>query len=376
MDNLNKYRILYHIGFWVLFILVFSVYFTFQFSFLESLKIFSLTALTYIPAVYFNVLYLIPNILIKKRNFARYFLFLFLTVLVSVPLVALATYLNFHGNVNFDNEQFKSENGYLWLVIGSFINTFFIVILVSGLKFAKDYFIQLQKTMDLEKQNLQSELKYLKSQVNPHFLFNTLNNIYSLTLKKDELAPDAVLKLSSLLRYMLYECNEKKVSLAKEIQCLENYIDLEKIRQCSNSRVDFIVKGNPDNFQIAPLLFIPFLENSFKHGLNTKIAGWVEIFLEIKDDKITFIVENCKSNVCKTDRKAGGIGLQNIRRRLALSYPGMHDLKITDSEESYKVVMMLDLSKNVEQEKEPDVLDVKFKKPQLKLLYGNKMSDS
>ena len=181
---------------------------------------------------------------------------------------------------------------------------------------------------------------------------------------------------------MLYECNEKRVELSKEIRYMQNYIDLEKIRQCENSKIEFEISGNPDHYKIAPLLFVPFLENSFKHGLNARIAGWVKVSLNIHDDHLKFKVSNCNCNydaskyVSGNRKELGGIGLQNVRRRLELLYPGKHELEIFEEKESFTIILNIDLTTESEKESDTNIVNFRFKKPQLNLIYGNKVSDS
>ncbi len=193
---------------------------------------------------------------------------------------------------------------------------------------------------------MQSELKFLKSQINPHFLFNTLNNLYALTLKKSDKAPEIVIKLSEMMRYMLYECNEKRVLLSKEVSYIRNYLDLERLRQGPNVEINFDVVGNVADQKIAPLMFIPFLENSFKHGLNSQISkGFVNIKLEVNEQHVDFFIENSKAEKLPTieHRRSGGIGLVNVRRRLNLLYPEHYDLDIKDNPTTYAVNLKLDL---------------------------------
>ncbi|MBT8219331.1 MAG: histidine kinase, partial [Bacteroidia bacterium] len=214
------------------------------------------------------------------------------------------------------------------------------------LKIATEWLRHQRDVQVLETQTMQSELNFLKTQINPHFLFNTLNNLYALTLKKSDKAPEIVVKLSEMMRYMLYECNERRVPLTKEVNYLKNYLDLEKLRQGDDVRIKFQVHGEITDQQIAPLLFIPFLENSFKHGItNTLHEGYVNILLDAEEDHIRFEIENSKPETmpAETHKKSGGIGLKNVRRRLNLMYPNKHDLNIKDTPRSYGITLDLDL---------------------------------
>lgn len=209
-----------------------------------------------------------------------------------------------------------------------------------------DWFKQLREKQELETQTMQSELRFLKSQINPHFLFNTLNNLYALTLKKSDKAPEIVIKLSEMMRYMLYECNEKSVPLHKEVNYLKNYLDLEQLRQHDNIQINFRVDGHVSDQQIAPLLFIPFLENSFKHGLNTQLKdGFVNIHLQVAEKSVDFKIENSKGQtVARPDnRPSGGIGLVNVRRRLNLLYPERYHLKVSNTPNTFAVHLTIQM---------------------------------
>ncbi|MEL7123631.1 MAG: histidine kinase, partial [Bacteroidota bacterium] len=229
-----------------------------------------------------------------------------------------------------------------------FIVIFFIVGASTIYKIITDWAKQLRERQQLQTQTMQSELRFLKSQINPHFLFNTLNNLYALTLKKDERAPEIVIKLSEMMRYMLYECNEKRVLLSKEINYLKNYLDLEKLRQGKHVKISFHCQGDAGTKEIAPLMFIPFLENSFKHGLSHQInEGFVNIILSIDGKTVDFYIENSKPETppmtIMSKKKSGGIGLVNVQRRLNLLYPDQYELKIHDNPKSYAVNLSIDL---------------------------------
>lgn len=192
-----------------------------------------------------------------------------------------------------------------------------------------------------------AELSLLKAQIHPHFLFNTLNNLYALTLNKSDNSPGVVIGLSQILRYILYECNTATVPLDKELQMIERYISLEKIRYGSHLEVNMSLSGNLENHNIVPLLLLPLVENSFKHGIS-KLAedGWINILASIKDNGFTFKISNNKlssADIMDPPSDYGNIGLFNIRKRLAILYPGKHDLKIIDEEDVFVVVMKITL---------------------------------
>ena len=203
---------------------------------------------------------------------------------------------------------------------------------------------------DLQRQNLASELKFLKTQINPHFFFNTLNSLYALTLKKSDRAPEIVLKLSEMMRYMLYESNERMIPLTQEIKYIENYLELERLRHGDNFKMEMTIEGNPTGHQIAPLLFIPFMENSFKHGIDHQLkSGYVDIILNIKDRGLNLKVINSTPGDTglpqPQKKKSGGIGLTNVRRRLKILYPNKHKLEVKKGETEFEVILDLQLPK-------------------------------
>ena len=213
-------------------------------------------------------------------------------------------------------------------------------------KIISDWVKHQRERTELQTQTMQSELRFLKSQINPHFLFNTLNNLYALTLKKSDKAPEIVIKLSEMMRYMLYECNEKRVPLSKEVNYIQNYLDLEALRQGKDVEINFEVYGNVGNQMIAPLMFIPFLENSFKHGLNHHInQGYVDIRLDVETADVRLRIENSKPDSVPLPEhpRSGGIGLVNVRRRLNILYPEQYELNIENEPNSYAVDLKLNL---------------------------------
>lgn len=289
--------------------------------------------------IYFNFNYLIPRYL-NTNKLAIYFGSLVVLALIATPLgtlvqyFLLSSYPQLQGNI-------QSQQGPLFLV-----SMMFLIFSTSG-KIIVDWFKQQQTMRDLETQNMQSELKFLKTQINPHFLFNTLNSLYALTLKKSEQAPEIVVKLSEMMRYMLYECNERRVPLEKEVKYIQNYLDLEALRQSNLVDIDFKVKGDISKHKIAPLVFIPFLENSFKHGVNHQLSdAYVYATLAVEGDELDFKIENSRSTGLQNlgPKPQGGIGLINVRRRLELIYPGHHSIDIEDQPHTYTVHLKLKLT--------------------------------
>ncbi len=188
-------------------------------------------------------------------------------------------------------------------------------------------------------------MNFLKAQINPHFLFNTLNNLYYLVYTKSDNATEVIAKLSQMMRYMIYDSNHPKVQLDKELEYMHNYIALERLRLNNEIPIRLETEGDTAGIEIAPLIFITFLENAFKHGVSSNRPGaWVDIHIGLDGKACIYTVENSKLDVSPNADGKSGIGLQNVRRRLELSYPGQYELKTEDSADRYKVQLKINLS--------------------------------
>ena len=207
----------------------------------------------------------------------------------------------------------------------------------------KYWFVKQQEWMQAEKEKVTAELQLLKAQVHPHFLFNTLNNIYSFSLENSSKTPELILKLSALLSYMLYDCNKDEVRLSKEIEIMKSYIDLEKERYGNNIDISWMVAGEIEGKHIAPLLFLPFLENAFKHGTSQQVEKpWLSVDMAANDNVVKCKMINSKNP--DGSGKNGGIGIQNAMKRLKIMYPDKHELKINDEGNFFVVSLMVDLN--------------------------------
>ncbi|RYD89247.1 MAG: histidine kinase [Sphingobacteriales bacterium] len=285
---------------------------------------------------YINYLWLIPRFL-DRNKYSKYIT----AILLAVVLLGLGKYgvaLLFHDLVLVHKEEVIS----FWSYFMSTIFTSLLFVFLSiVLKFSTDWFLNERIQRDLENQRLSAELSFLKSQINPHFLFNSLNSIYSLAYQKSETTPEAILKLSEIMRYMLYESNDNKVDLEKEVHYLQNYIDLQKIRFGHKAFVEFEVNGEVTSQRIAPLLLISFIENAFKHGVANEPEHPIKMLLDINDGQLEFYIEN-KKHTNNRDA-AGGIGLNNVKRRLNLLYPNKYKLVIKDDDDIYTCRLSLSL---------------------------------
>jgi len=213
-----------------------------------------------------------------------------------------------------------------------------------AIKLLKHWYLKLKETEQLTREKINAELQLLRGQVHPHFLFNTLNNIYSFILNGSPKAPEMIKKLSSLLNYILNECNRNLVPLEKEISLLQDYMALERIRYGDALSMSLHIQGNAKDKMISPLLLIPFVENSFKHGTSRMLTHpWVTLDINIEPRSLDFKISNNKPPLTNEPAVKKGIGLANVKKRLRLLYPGSHSLMITENEMSYDVSMKIAL---------------------------------
>jgi two-component system, LytTR family, sensor histidine kinase AlgZ len=335
--------ILLHASFWAVYISFFVYYVS---SFQEGPdidwgRIIFIVAVHMVGAIlisYINYFYFLPKLLFQKK------IGMFILVFVGAFSIIVFTRLQLE---RYFTELYFGEHDYLYrprFVVQLVFSNLSIVIFVSLLRFAADW-LDLQTTRkEIEKEKLTAELNFLKAQVNPHFLFNTLNNLYYLAYSKSDNTPEVIEKLSRMMRYMIYDSNYPQVQLSKEIDYMQNYISLEKLRLSDKVKINFLIEGEIDTVRITPLILITFLENAFKHGVtSTSKESWIEVSLVCKQDSLQFIVSNSKGNGIKTEEKSG-IGLQNVKRRLDLSYPGKYKLDMKELDNEYRVNLSLDFT--------------------------------
>ncbi len=292
-------------------------------------------------ASYLNYFYFLPRFL-KHKNVGRYVLeFIIPFSVLIISLIFIKRFIYFQEE-NLRHGNFLNSTKF---VVQSFVSSLFIVIFVAMLKFAEDWFELEAKRKEIENEKLMAELRFLKAQINPHFLFNTLNNLYYLAFTNSPNTTEVIAKLSQMMRYMIYDSNHPKVPVSKEIEYMENYMSLEKLRLNNQIPINFEVQGNTSNLTIVPLIFITFLENAFKHGVsNNSETAWVNILIKIEGNQCIYKVENSKIPKNTNNEEKSGIGLQNLQRRLALSYPDNYELKVEDEKESYGVELTLNLA--------------------------------
>jgi LytS/YehU family sensor histidine kinase len=223
-------------------------------------------------------------------------------------------------------------------------NQFPIVLIASAIKILKLWIEERYKRMELEIQNQSSELALLRNQINPHFLFNTLNNIHTLITKDSNKAADALMRLSDIMRYMLYETNTELVPLENEIEYIQSYIELQKLRLANPQKVIFDARNTNSGFLIAPMLLIPFIENAFKHSEKNSNTAPISIKLESNAQIFRFELSNpIRDKQNESLDSAGGIGLKNVNRRLELIYPNRHSLNISSLNNIFNVQLTLNV---------------------------------
>jgi len=340
IKHLNgKYRWISHLLFWLLFVALYtlaygSAYVNYKLKFYHTILLLP----TIIPATYFTLHFLFKRLLLNKKTglflagfLLSAFVFSFLQMLIEIKVIDPLLY---------ERKPIIS----IKYILVAFIHVYAIVLLAGVLKLIKDYFISREQNTQLQIEKTEAEMKLLKGQINPHFLFNTLNNLYSLALKNDKNTANGILQLSHLMDYMLLQSTASQVGLQSEIELIKNYIDLEKLRYLDKLKSSFDIKGKPTSIKISPLLLLPFVENAFKHGISQNTnSNWLIIFLNIEKDHIKFSIENSKPETVKEQMliKNHGIGLKNVKRRLELIYPGKHKLEINDNKHYFSVELLI-----------------------------------
>lgn len=294
-----------------------------------------------VAVFYINYIVLIPELIKKRKQYLWYVICFILLIVVSVGIKVIVVWLNpdylEQQNTGKDDPEISMP---VYVVATIFITGFFLVA-SSIIKFAVDWFSNERIQRNLESEKKDMELQFLKSQLNPHFLFNSLNNIYSLAYQKSDKTADAILKLSEIMRYMIYESNDSWVSLDKEVEYVESYVELQKLRFKDGAAVEISINGVIDGQKIVPLILISFVENAFKHGVANDAEDPIKINIIANQKILHFSVSN-KKNTTNKDA-IGGVGLNNVERRLQLLYPDRYKLNIVNSATHYTTELMLDL---------------------------------
>ncbi len=300
---------------------------------LEMLYRNSIFTLIYIIIVLYSFYFFMFTILLKKKlNINR--------VLVSVLVVFIFSFFQYLLHLLTNNQQVKLD---MVKILTNSINVFLFGGIGLGLRSIIEYFNDKEKKKELQQKNLESEINLLRSQINPHFLFNTLNNIDAMIRKDPEKASDLLIKLSAQMRYMLYDSNTPFIDLKSEIGFIEDYIALQKLRIKNQQSVEFVKEGEIEKTKIPPMLFIPYIENVFKHCSNFEEDKSVSIKISVKNNSITFIAQNmCATATDEPENGAGGIGIELAQKRLELLFPGKYKIEVNKSNQLYNMKLLID----------------------------------
>jgi LytS/YehU family sensor histidine kinase len=282
-------------------------------------------------SIFFSHLFILTRFLNRKK------ISLYLLGLICIFLVSPLLYLGLEKEEIYDWPSFLDH---YFTTLLSFV--LFCIILSAVGRTTENWFLNTLKKETLQKQALRAELALLKSQINPHFLFNTLNNIHTLAYKTSPAAAEAIMGLSSLMRYMLYESNSDTVALQREIDYLQDFISLQGLRYKEKSIVDLQITGNIETCRIAPLLFVHLIENAYKHSPATLHAGDIKVSIEVKEKGLTFSIQNPAGNKnLRLMDEQGGFGLSNFKKRLQLVYPQRHTFEVNNSDNVFKVILKI-----------------------------------
>jgi LytS/YehU family sensor histidine kinase len=344
-----------HIIFWIIVAFVLTIFYGMG---MPNYGISLIVILSILPvhiAYFYTIVYWILPRFLYRRKYPQLFLSLALSAFVAALLFRLLEigftdpFILKAVRVERPDYQWHKLDGTFWqqltkpiYIVNALEQSNLVVWVAVSLKFVQMWYEKRQLAV-------QSELSALKSQIHPHFLFNTLNNLYALTLKQSAKSPSIVLGLSDILRYMLYECSTDNVALKRDVEIMQHYVELEKVRYEERLDLNFSVSGRITDQRIPPLLMLPLIENAFKHGTSETVEdAWINIDLSVTGHKLKFKISNSKP--LESDKKTGGqIGLDNVRKRLALLFPYAHQLQVFDEEEIFVVILQLDLKQNLVQ---------------------------
>jgi len=354
----KKYRIRRHVAFWIFWAVFQGFLYSFMplpapFSYIKRLPGAMMDSLLFLPSHMFlsyTLMYFVIPVYVVKNKYLLSAAWAFILIIATASLAAaISSYL-----IPIKQTILPHK----WLLPLSYHGSSFFLALLAGLrggltvgglaaaiKLMKHWYIEGQRNLQLQKENIESQLQVLKAQVHPHFLFNTLNNIYSYTQNTSQIASKLVIGLSDILRYMLYEGNQPLVPLTKELKMIEEYIHLEKIRYGNRLEIHVNLSDSGHDLYIAPLLLVPFIENCFKHGISNVLEHpWMNLDIDVDKNTMTMKLLNGKS-ASQGRLQNTGIGIENARRRLGLVYPGKHDLIIKNEEDIFIVNLRLELEK-------------------------------
>jgi len=342
-----KYGVLRHVSFWLSWLLGWACFLTLVWSgFTGHLIRIGLWIPVFIAFSYPFAYIAIPRLLLN----GKYLLFLASLIFwLAVGWFLSVNYLRYVSAPVLDRMDMPHGDDYAWQCFLCVMTT---TACFSFLSLGKQWLLKQRDFLQAQQEKMTAELQLLKAQVHPHFLFNTLNNIYSFSLDRSPKTPELILKLSSLLSYMLYDCKAEEVRLEKEVEIMKNYIGLEKERYGDKIEISWTVEGNISEYFISPLLMLPFLENAFKHGASEQIEKpWMGVDLSVANNILKFKITNSKNEYIAHSNN--GIGIDNVKKRLQFLYPGKHELKINDEGDFFAVSLMVKLSAGISASTKP-----------------------
>ncbi|NMH87133.1 sensor histidine kinase [Flavivirga algicola] len=343
INDSNNFNITlkHHVIFWLVYFLFttfrWGSYFNdYEYAFKTTLLGFSI----HMTLCYFNIYYLMPKF-IYTRKYIIYSMALIASLFFMLILKFNLTFFLVSNNVWPEGPEVTSTLT-LNYAIEMMLGELYVVAFVAAIKVTFDWIREHKRLVDMERLQLETELRLLRTQVSPHFFFNTLNNIYSLTIEKSDKAPKIILKLSELMRYLLYDTKQERQSLTKEIICLQNYLDLERIRYGDQLKINMNISGEIEDKEIAPMLLLAFIENAFKHGANKNVGEVnIDIDFNVIENFLHFRVSNpiaTEKNYNAIETLQGGIGIGNVKKRLELGYDeGEYYLDINNDGKEYIV---------------------------------------
>jgi len=331
--------IIIHLLFWVTFVIIPFFMFNFGSPKMTPERWYFFVYHIFNAIVFYLVYFLILPVILRRNRIGR-------AIFYGISFIVFVSVLRLFINPSIKEafgafEKFplslSKQVGYSFFWTAAF--SLYAVIIYLSI----EWFRERSHRYKLASEKQTSEINLLKSQVNPHFLMNTLNNLYSLVYTGSDRASEAILKLSDIMRYMLYDTNVEKVPLVNEIKYLQSFIELQMLRFTNKELVELEITGEPDGRMIAPMLLVPFVENAFKHG-NKNLPGMgISISMDITDSRLKFEVNNIKASKMINKAPESGIGLANIQKRLELQYPGKHDLLITEGIDYYNILLTVEL---------------------------------
>lgn len=341
-------KILMHLFFWICVLLFFSFFFSVEgISFSNVIRFSTFLLPVTIGTTYTFIYHLIPEYLLPKK-YLKFGLFTIYALIISIVFIFISSFYGLIISLNLNwTDNFPTSKSLFYIIT----TVYLVVVIASAFSLLKYNYSASAKNEELKSRILEAQLKlkeqeleYLKIQIHPHFLFNTLNTIYGLSLSKNEKTPEMILQLSDLLDYILYQTRKPLVRLKDEVNHIKNYINLEKKRFQDALTIDFNCVEIPLNIEIAPMLLLPFIENSFKHGKNSSGELKISITLSLNNEFLEFEVINSNDSEVITSEYRG-IGLENIQRRLDILYGSSSQLTIQNKKDSFEVFLKLNTAK-------------------------------